>query len=120
MREEERGGGGVSKGLGSADLLVSMCSQELGPEVQAVDSLPAVHLPEGILGAHGQGPAQQHGQLANGGEGLLVAGPHVQPKHLHHAAAHEVDVGHAGRIHKLGILNKAAVHALHTQVTFTA
>ena len=45
-------------------------------------------------------------------EGLLVGGGHVQAKHLHHAAAHEVDVGHTGSIHKLGILHKGAVDTL--------
>ena len=48
-------------------------------------------------------------------EGLLIRGGHVQAKHLHHAAAHEVDVGHTGSIHKLGILHKGAVDTLQYQ-----
>ena len=95
------------------DLLVSVCSQQLGPQVQTVDSLPAVHFPEGVLGAHGQSAPQQHCQLADGREGLLVGSCHVQSKHLHHTAAHEMDVRHACRVHKLSVLYKAAVHSLH-------
>jgi len=93
-------------------LLVSMCSQDLGPKLQAVDSLPAVHLPESILGTHGQCPSQQHCQLPDACEGLLIGSCHVQAKHLYHTAGHEMYVGHAGCIHELSVLYKAAVHTL--------
>ncbi len=89
-----------------------MRSQDLGPKLQAVHSLPAVHLPESVLGTHGQGPSQQHCQLPDACEGLLIGSRHVQAKHLHHTAGHEVYVGHAGRIHELSVLYKTAVHTL--------
>ena len=96
-------------------LFVSMGSQDLGPQIQAVDSLPAIHLPESILGTHGQGPSQQHCQLPDAREGLLIGSCHVQAKHLHHTARHEVYVGHAGRVDEFSVLYKAAVHTLQAQ-----
>lgn len=53
------------KARGKADLLVSMGSQDFGPQLQAVDGLPAVHLPEALLATHRQSTPQQHCQLAD-------------------------------------------------------
>jgi len=92
-----------------------MGSQNLGPQLQAVHSLPAIHLPESIFGTHSQCPPQQHCQLPDACESLLIGSCHVQAKHLHHTARHEMYVGHAGRVHESSVLYKAAVHTLQAQ-----
>ena len=45
------------------DLFIRVGCKQLGPQLQAVHSLPAVHLPEGILGAHSKRTPQKHRQL---------------------------------------------------------
>lgn len=55
----------VRSGTGNPYLLVSMGSQDFGPQLQAVDSLPAVHLSEPLFAAHRQCAPQQHCQLAD-------------------------------------------------------
>lgn len=78
-----------------------MCSQHLGPELQAVDSLPAVHLPEALLALHCQGTSQQHCQLADACNDMPIAVIHFRVNSvlsctpLHPVARSHLDARHA-------------------------
>ena len=59
-------------GLRAADLFVSMDSQQARPQLQAVDGLPAVDVPERVSSFTDQCPAQQYRQLLDVREGVAV------------------------------------------------
>lgn len=72
--------------------------------------LPAVHGAKRLLLFGGEGGAQQHRQLAQRNEDVVVADGEVQPKQLHHTVRHEGDGGSAGGGRELGARSVRAVH----------
>ena len=94
-----------------------MGTKDLGPELKAVDSLPAVDLLVRVLGLCGQRGSEREGELADRGEGVGVGSSRFNPKapHFNTAGGHEGNVWDARSADELCIGQEGAVAARERQ-----
>lgn len=98
-----------------------MSCHKFGPELQAADGLPAIHLFVGLLGLLTEAASDYDGNLPQILETDLIRGIHVQAIQVHHTICHEIDVGQSSWAHEFGIQHKLSVNTLQqTSLNITA